>query len=437
MRIVQVGLFLIGAVLLLGQPQVGPVDRRVAPVAAAAPAMPSDGARRMALVIGNGAYTAGALRNPVHDAQDFGKALVDLGFDTTVLTDLDGLRLDRGVRDFAARVQPGDVTVFYYSGHGLQVGGQNYLVPVNFSAGVEADVPYQAYAANRVRDLLHTRGARLSILILDACRNNPFQGLRAIGGGLAGMSGEGTFVAFAADEGRAASDNPGERNGLFTKYLLQEIRLPGHIEDVFRRVRADVLQASGGTQHPFTSSGIVGEFYFTAKTEPAGPKSDAETEFWKAAREINLAAAYEQYLQKYPNGEYALLARLKVEQLRQPGAVPAAGPVKPVQTGEPEAGGRDFSWIHDHGGKKGPHGRLHVGPNLITWNENPTIKGADTSHNFKAICSEMTWKVDHTYGYVHQTMDLFIKGKQVRFFSGGDTEWVEPFKAAVAEYCKY
>ncbi len=226
--------------------------------------------QRKALVVGNNAYPKQPLLNAVNDAQDLAKALAPLGFSTKLLENADLRQMDLAVRDFAAGLQPGDVALFYFSGHGIAVEGENFLLPVSFAADMEADVRYQALSASRVRDLLKGRNVRLSILILDACRSNPFRNVRSGAGGLSGMSGAGAFIAFAADEGRTADDNPKERNGLFTKHLLRELPTPGlGLEQLFTRVRTRVFEESQGKQIPFSYSGLIGEFSFRAALPPA------------------------------------------------------------------------------------------------------------------------------------------------------------------------
>ncbi len=219
--------------------------------------------KRKALIIGNNAYAKQPLANAVNDASDLEASLRALGFETNLLTDADLRSMDLAVRGFAQGLNAGDFALFYFSGHGMNIEGENFLVPVNFSAEMEADVRYQALSASRVRDLLRSRNVRLSILVLDACRSNPFRAIRAAGGGLSGMSGAGAFIAFAADEGKTADDNPKERNGLFTKHLLKELAQPGlGLEQLFTRVRTSVYEESKGKQIPFSYSGLIGEFVF-------------------------------------------------------------------------------------------------------------------------------------------------------------------------------
>ena len=185
----------------------------------------------VALVAGNAAYPSTPLRNSLNDARDLSAALRELGFEVTLVADADLRSIDRAVETFVAGLQPGDVALFYYSGHGMQVNGENYLLPIDFRAQQEADVPYQAYSASRVHERMQAREASLSIVILDACRNNPFRGVRSASKGLAPMqTDKGSFIAFAAAPGQTASDNPSESNGLFTKHLLDALKA-GRPED--------------------------------------------------------------------------------------------------------------------------------------------------------------------------------------------------------------
>jgi formylglycine-generating enzyme required for sulfatase activity len=225
-----------------------------------APAAP----RRLALVIGNRDYKQHPLANPVNDANDLAAVLGEIGFDVTVANDLNHSKIDLALRTYAAKVQAGDTALFYFSGHAMEVDGQNYLLPVGFDAAAEEDVKYQAVPASQVQERLQGRGARVTILILDACRDNPYRTWkRGVGGGLAGMSGSGVYVAFAAAPGKQADDNPNERNGRFTKHLLAELRVPGlTIDDVFNRVRTRVAGETGAKQVPFSNTGLIGTFVF-------------------------------------------------------------------------------------------------------------------------------------------------------------------------------
>src|SRR5579863_4337380 len=194
-------------------------------VRGAAPSPTANTGRRVALVIGNRAYPRKPLVNSVNDARDLGALLQDqLGFRTTVKTDLNQEGMVRAVEDFLSQVQAGDIALFYYAGHGMQIDGENLLLPTDFDATDDIAAMIHAYQANQISGRLQARGARMAIVILDACRDNPFRSGRSdSGGGLTGMFGSGAFIAFAAAEGKTAEDNPRDRNGLFTKHLLAEL----------------------------------------------------------------------------------------------------------------------------------------------------------------------------------------------------------------------
>ena len=225
--------------------------------------------QKRALVIGNSAYPKWPLKNAANDAMDMAAALRELGFDVQVATNVGLKPLEQAIDRFVGRLGPSDTAIFFFAGHGVQLGGENYLVPVDFDAKDEADAKYVAYSASRIHDRMDASGASLNILILDACRNNPFGSGRSIGGGgLAAMnSGKGSFIAFATAPGKTASDNPAGRNGLFTASLLKQIQQPGlSLDQVFNRVRQQVYQASGQQQLPWTSSSVIGDFFFRGGT---------------------------------------------------------------------------------------------------------------------------------------------------------------------------
>lgn len=239
--------------------------------------------RRVALVIGNDAYRVQPLANAVNDAVAVSAALKRIGFEVDgPASNLDGESLERRVQSFVSRVNPGDVAVFFYAGHGIQVGGANYLVPTDFDAEDEIQAKRRAYPVDDLRERLEESGAALKLIVLDACRNNPFRYARARGGtgGLAPMQpGRGTLLAMATAPGQTASDNPGSKNGLFTENLLKVIEQPGlKVRDVFERVQVLVDQASGRKQLPWVEGIVLGDYYLVppgaaAASSTAGPAS--------------------------------------------------------------------------------------------------------------------------------------------------------------------
>ena len=216
----------------------------------------------MALVIGNSSYPSGRLGNTLNDARDMRAALKAKGFTVAACCDDAALRdLTNAIDSWTAGLRNGDVAVLYYSGHGIRVGNIDYIVPVDFAAASEADVRYVVYPIERLVDKMEERGTRTSIIILDACRNNPFVISKGSEKGLAGVSaGIGTLIMFAAGEGKTASDNDNGRNSLFTAVLLSELRRsPVDLRTLQFAVRDKVYQLSGKTQIPYSSDGLVGD----------------------------------------------------------------------------------------------------------------------------------------------------------------------------------
>ncbi len=228
---------------------------------------------RHALVIGNAAYPKWPLKNPLNDARAVSTALNGAGFLTTTATDLSLRALEQSVNGLIGKVKEGDLVLFYYAGHGLQIDGDNYLVTVDFDAKDEVDAKYASYSATRIQERLERAGARVVILVLDACRNNPFQATRSLGNGLAAMgTGKGSFIAFATAPGKTADDNPRGANGLFTSHLVEALGQPGlTLDQVFNRVRERVYQESQGRQVPWSVSSVIGDVYLRPGTGAAAP----------------------------------------------------------------------------------------------------------------------------------------------------------------------
>jgi tetratricopeptide (TPR) repeat protein len=225
---------------------------------------------RFALVIGNGNYRhVSALRNPVNDAADLSAILRELNFDVIELTDATYGEMRTAFQRFYGKLSAGPrnktVGLFYFAGHGLQSDGENYLVPVDAQIEYEDDIARQCFPVQKiVLSNMERSNARMNILILDACRNNPFHSVtRNVSGGLTEMKrGKGSFVAYATSPGSTAVDGSG-RNGLYTQELLRAINKPGlSIEQVFKEVRLNVLRLSGDKQNSWDSSNITGDFYF-------------------------------------------------------------------------------------------------------------------------------------------------------------------------------
>ncbi len=223
-------------------------------------------APRMALIIGNGNYDEVPLRNPVNDATAIATRLQDYNFDVTLRLNINHDDLVTVIKNFGQRLkETGGIGLFYYAGHGLQIKGENYLVPVDANIEKELDVELEGVKLQRVLNEFDYAENQMNIVILDACRDNPYSNLRSLGSGLAPVyrAPLGTFIAYATSPGQSASD--GENNhGLYTQELLNALKGAENkqLEDVFKEVRTNVRKKSDGDQIPWENSSLEGAFYF-------------------------------------------------------------------------------------------------------------------------------------------------------------------------------
>ena len=227
--------------------------------------------RRVALVIGNSRYETAPLRNPVNDANLVAGTLREIGFEVIERTDVNLREMQLAVREFSRKIQNGAVGLFYYAGHGMQSGGRNFLIPVGAQIEAEGDLVLEGLDLNSVLEQMGMAQNRLNIVILDACRNNPFtRSFRSASQGLAQVNAPaGTFIAYATAPGQTASDGKGQ-NGLYTQELIANLRAPGlPIEEVFKRVRVQVKLKSSGVQIPWDASSLEGSFSFVNGTGTA------------------------------------------------------------------------------------------------------------------------------------------------------------------------
>lgn len=318
--------------------------------------------RRVALVIGNSAYQETPLRNPVNDARVMAEALADLGFSVKTLENASLDQMMDAIRGFGEDIKHGGVSLFYYAGHGIQVGGKNFLIPVDAHIDNEDLISKRSIdVENDVLAKMDEARNGLNILVLDACRNNPFVGrFRSASRGLAQMEAPtGTWIAFATAPGKAASDGSGD-NGLYTKHLASRMLEPGlRLEDVFIAVANDVERESAGAQSPWVNQSIKGRFYFKpaitltdeqmakqpqagnstspqasapapaqasmpapAAPAPAQPQAPAATQatasaqppdtdqaLWDSVKNSGNPRDLESYLHRYPSGQYTVLGQ--------------------------------------------------------------------------------------------------------------------------------
>jgi len=298
--------------------------------------------RRVALVIGNSSYQyAPHLPNPTSDAEAIAATLRNLGFEVTKGIDLDRTETEMIIREFSKTLPGADVALLFYAGHGIQVGDHNYLVPVDAQLADETDLHFEATDLNLVLDVM-AREPRVNLVFLDACRDNPFaQTLArsmgatrstAIGRGLAIVDASaGSFIAYATDPHQVALDGKGIHSP-FTAALLAHMESPGlSISDMMIEVRNDVLMATQQKQRPWDTSSLTRPFYFApavavAATETGSPASsgnavstpavDKEVVFWQSIQNSNSPAQFQAYLDQYPNGTFAPLARTRIEELK-------------------------------------------------------------------------------------------------------------------------
>ena len=231
--------------------------------------------QRIALVIGNGSYREDPLANPVNDATDMAKVLRELGFEVILLKELDKRAMADAVEDFSRQLRPDGVGVFYYAGHGVQVNGENYLVPLRAQLNRQKDVEYDAYPLGKVLNVMEAAKTQVNIVIIDACRDNPFyrrwrstRGSTSVRGlSEVDLPPEGTIIAFSTAPGNFAEDGQDQRNSPFTSNLLKQIQIPGlEVFTMFRRVREGVLKETDGQQRPWIRESLIGGSFFFKPT---------------------------------------------------------------------------------------------------------------------------------------------------------------------------
>jgi formylglycine-generating enzyme required for sulfatase activity len=295
--------------------------------------------KRVALVIGNGAYAnAPRLPNPAHDADDVAAALKNINFEVIRGIDLDQASMQDAVIRFARASASADVGIFYYSGHAMQFNGVNYLMPVDAKLEDEADL----YRFTKVDDVLGylQQVKALKILVLDSCRDNPLtetlkrsiNATRAVSiqRGLAAMQAPtGMIVSYATQAGRTAADGMG-RNSPYTAAFLRHIEEPAEIGDIFRDITADVFQVTGEKQLPELSLSIIGKLYLkdpvfvTVNVPPRPTPADpcaAAGDHWRSAESIGTLAAFEDHLARFSTCAFAGLAKARIDALRRQAAV--------------------------------------------------------------------------------------------------------------------
>jgi caspase domain-containing protein/putative peptidoglycan binding protein len=298
--------------------------------------------KRVAFVVGNGAYkNVAALPNPAVDAKSMAKLLRNVGFDVVEGANLTRDKMTERLIEFGKKAEGADVALFFYAGHGIAVNGTNYLLPVDADLKSEMDVKLGA-AINVDLTLEQTMAdAKVKLVFLDACRDNPFaakirsaKATRSVSvqSGLAEMkSGEGTLIAFATGPGQTALDGEVGTNSPFTRALMANIASPGvEIQQAMTKVRAQVNEETNKGQLPWGHTNLIGSVYLNpvaaaagqpveAPNTPAiatGPASEVELEFWRSIKDSNKPEELNAYLTNYPNGTFKSLALARIASLQ-------------------------------------------------------------------------------------------------------------------------
>jgi uncharacterized caspase-like protein len=298
--------------------------------------------KRVAFVVGNGAYkNVAALPNPAIDAKSMATVLRNVGFDVVEGTNLTRDKMTERLLEFGKKAEGADVALFFYAGHGIAINGTNYLLPVDADIKSEMDVKLGS-AINVDVTLEQTMAdAKVKLVFLDACRDNPFAAKIksnattrsvSVGSGLAEMkSGEGTLIAFATGPGQTALDGQGGGNSPFTRALIDNITQPGiEIQQAMTKVRAEVNEQTNKGQLPWGHTNLIGSVYLNPAQEPAAAaassnapasvasvsgNTDVEVEFWRSIKETNKPEELNAYLSSYPNGQFKSLALARIASL--------------------------------------------------------------------------------------------------------------------------
>ena len=315
------------------------------------------GGRRLALVIGIDGYPRSPLLNARNDARAMAATLGDLGFTVTLLEDITRSQMVSSVSGFSEGLRPDDVAFFFYAGHGVQIEGENYLVPADFDGASPTAARLNTLPVGELQSALGR--ARVSVIVLDACRNNPFGNARAGGRGLAPMEARGNIIAFATGAGQTASDNAAAGNGLFTEQLLATLREPNlPLREIFYRVRQRVYQATNGQQFPAVYDGLLGEMVL--RPDPtAGPVPPVAVAPSVTAAPVPAAPA--------------------------PPAAPLPAPAAAVTAA---SSAPSYPFIHQ--GRSGLTGVTHTGvlsiaPGRVQWAESP----GNAKDDFSVSCAEL------------------------------------------------
>jgi len=292
--------------------------------------LPLAAAERVALVIGVSEYRNAALdlRNPANDARGLARALEPLGFEVEVVIDAGLREMGAALLRFESAATEAEMAVFFFAGHGVQIEGENFLLSAGFEHQSLSGVIEQSLPLGAVRDILASAKPKIGVVVLDACRDNPFGASGLVQRGLArSRGGSGVLIAYATDPGNVAYDGSGS-NSYFTDALIRHIGAPSvEARLMFGRVRQQVALTTGGAQVPWVEESVLGEHYFNDAPRAAtvDPAIEREIEAWRAATATGDAAAYAEYLRRFPTGLFAVFAEERIALAQAAASVPVEG----------------------------------------------------------------------------------------------------------------
>ena len=273
----------------------------------------------IALVIGNANYQLSPLKNPTNDSKDFAAKLKQQGFDVVYRENLKIMQVGSMLREFKSKLTPGSIALVFYAGHGLQMRGENYFPVVDADIASEEDIPIQSLALHQLMDILEEAKTSTNIVILDACRNNPFERkTRTLSAGLAKVnSPSGTLIAYSTRPGSVAQDGDG-RNGLYTEELIKLMDIHKPIEQVLKQMVSSVKNKSKGRQEPWSEGSLEGDFCFGGCQEQENEKTKLLTEIaiWESVLTSSKIEDYQGYINQFPNGSFVTVAKKMIDTLQ-------------------------------------------------------------------------------------------------------------------------
>ena len=414
-------------------------------------ALPVHSTQRVALVIGNASYQhAPLLANPINDAVDLSAALERLGFSVTRLENLNRQSLHRSLQEFSRAAEVSEVALVYYAGHGIEVDRKNYLIPVDAKLANDRDVDFEAVSLDLV---IHSvaGASKLRLIILDACRDNPFAArmqsagaTRSLGRGLARVEpAVETLVAYAAKEGTIASDGTG-RNSPYSKALLNYLEEPGlEVGLMFRKVRDSVLGATGGRQEPFVYGSLSSEgFYLSGTPAATAPVSvmptssdnlntqqiqaqilAADREFWESIKDSGDPSDYLAYTKAFKNGIYAELARNRIKKLQDNNQEPGNSSASSEEASKPSIEERLALAENSLGLTRSERRRIQHGLNHLGFDAG-VADGLFGNKSRRAIRLWQQAKGNESTGYLNQNEAAFLaeEGKGMEMTVGRISE---------------